>query len=305
MMNFKSYYKTKLKNSVPAPRTPAPEVKLPPPLPRSSSIKINTKAAQPPQQPQQQPQPSQPARPAAISKPTPPADTIVAAPGASRPLNGTSSLLKTGVKLESQSGVLAKRPRPEKGDQVSTPKRPKVEGPSSSFERITALPKKRRIVTLRTSNPKRLAVILGHTKTLSSIPNRTALPSAAPKEQPALGLAKDINALKPARKPLPSGDIVRKPLPMGGSSSSLSSLGGSPTTTSKIFAKHRPPMPGPKAPSKSPSKSQSPSKSATPPVPSQPAAAAAAVAASAPVASARPKIKIIRKPQPTQAPPAP
>lgn len=301
MVNFKSYYKTKLKNAVPvpAPRTPAPEVKLPPPLPRSSSIKINTKAAQPPQ-PQPLSQPFQPARPAAVPKPTPPADTIVAAPGVSRPLNGTNSLLKTGVKLESQSGVLAKRPRPEKGDQASTPKRPKVEGPSSSFERITALPKKRRIVTLRTSNPKRLAVILGHTKTLSSIPSRTALPSAAPKEQPALGLAKDINALKPARKPLPSGDIVRKPLPMGGSSSSLSSLGGSPTTTSKIFAKHRPPMPGPKAPSKSPSKSQSPSKSATPPVPSQPAAAAPA-----PVPSARPKIKIIRKPQPTQAPPAP
>ncbi|KAM0485170.1 hypothetical protein ACHAPX_001151 [Trichoderma viride] len=300
MMNFKSYYKTKLKNAVPAPRTLAPEVKLPPPLPRSSSIKINTKAAQPPQ-PQPLSQPSQPARPAAIPKPMPPADTIVAAPGVSRPLNGTNSLLKTGVKLESQLGVLAKRPRPEKGDQVPTPKRPKVEGPSSSFERITALPKKRRIVTLRTSNPKRLAVILGHTKTLSSVPSRTALPSGAPKEQPALGLAKDINALKPARKPLPSGDIVRKPLPIGGSASSLSSLGSSPT--SKIFAKHRPPMPGPKPPSKSPSKSQSPSKSATPPVPSQPAAAA--TAAPAPVPSARPKIKIIRKPQPTQAPPAP
>lgn len=301
MMNFKSYYKTKLKNAVPAPRTPAPEVKLPPPLPRSSSIKINTKAALPPQ-PLPLSQPSQPARPAAIPKPAPPADTIVAAPGVSRPLNGTNSLLKTGVKLESQSGVLAKRPRPEKGDQVSTPKRPKVEGPSSSFERITALPKKRRIVTLRTSNPKRLAVILGHTKTLSSIPSRTALPSGAPKEQPALGLVKDINALKPARKPLPSGDIVRKPLPMGGSSSSLSSLGSSPT--SKIFAKHRPPMPGPKPHSKSPSKSQSPSKSATPPVPSQPAAAAAPAPAPASVPSARPKIKIIRKPS-TQAPPAP
>lgn len=297
MVNFKSYYKTKLKNSVPAPRTPVPEVKLPPPLPRSSSIKINTKAAQPPAP---APQPSQPARPVTISKPTPPADTIVAAPGVPRPLNGTSSLLKTGVKLESQSGLLAKRPRPEKGDQVSTPKRPKVEQPSSSsFDKITALPKKRRIVTLKTSNPKRLAVILGHTKTLSSIPSRTALPSAAPKEQPALGLAKDINALKPARKPLP-GEIVRKPLPMGGSSSSLSSLPGS-QTTSKIFAKHRPPMPGPKASSKSPSKS--PSKSATPPVASQPAAAAAAT--SAPVPSARPKIKIIRKPQPTQASPAP
>lgn len=296
-MNFKSYYKTKLKNSVPAPRTPVPEVKLPPPLPRSSSIKINTKAAQPPAP---APQPSQPARPVTISKPTPPADTIVAAAGVPRPLNGTSSLLKTGVKLESQSGLLAKRPRPEKGDQVSTPKRPKVEQPSSSsFDKITALPKKRRIVTLKTSNPKRLAVILGHTKTLSSIPSRTALPSAAPKEQPALGLAKDINALKPARKPLP-GEIVRKPLPMGGSSSSLSSLPGS-QTTSKIFAKHRPPMPGPKASSKSPSKS--PSKSATPPVASQPAAAAAAT--SAPVPSARPKIKIIRKPQPTQASPAP
>lgn len=298
MVNFKSYYKTKLKNSVPAPRTPVPEVKLPPPLPRSSSIKINTKAAQPPAP---APQPSQPARPVTISKPTPPADTIVAAAGVPRPLNGTSSLLKTGVKLESQSGLLAKRPRPEKGDQVSTPKRPKVEQPSSSsFDKITALPKKRRIVTLKTSNPKRLAVILGHTKTLSSIPSRTALPSAAPKEQPALGLAKDINALKPARKPLPSGEIVRKPLPMGGSSSSLSSLPGS-QTTSKIFAKHRPPMPGPKASSKSPSKS--PSKSATPPVASQPAAAAAAT--SAPVPSARPKIKIIRKPQPTQASPAP
>lgn len=281
MMNFKSYYKTKLKNSVPPPRPPLPEVKLPPPMPKSSSIKISTKAGQPPP----------PARPTPVPNPAPPSDTIVAASLTSRPINGTGPLSKPIIKSESQPGVLAKRPRPEKGDNVPASKRPKVESQPSNLDKMAgALPKRRRIVTLKTSNPKRLAVILGQSKsasTASTNPSRTALPSAPHKEQNSFGLAKSLNAPKPLRKPLPSGDAVRKPLPTGGSSSSLPA----PQPISKIFAKHRPPMPAPKAPSKSPSKST------TPPEPSQAAAPAA-------VPSARPKIKIIRKSQPAQLPPS-
>lgn len=301
MVNFKSYYKTKLKNAVPPSRPPVPEAKLPPPLPKASSIKINTKAAQPLPSP----------RPTPVSNPTPPSDTIVAASVASRPANSNGVLAKPTIKSEFQAGVLAKRPRPEKGDGVPASKRPKVESQPSNLDKIPgAPPKKRRIVTLKTSNPKRLAVILGESKsasTASAIPGRTALPSAPSKEQNSFGLAKDTNAPKPPRKPLPSGDVVRKPLPTGGSSASLPG-----PTTSKIFAKHRPPMPGPKSQSHSKSPSKSPSKSATPPVPNQTAApaapaataATAAAVAAAAVPTARPKIKIIRKPQPTQPPPS-
>ncbi|EGR47272.1 uncharacterized protein TRIREDRAFT_108950 [Trichoderma reesei QM6a] len=219
IVKFKSYYKTKPKSAAaPPPRPPAPDaIRVPLPAPKPSSIKISTKAAQQ----------LSPSRPAPAPFPTTSSDTIVAA---GRPTNGTGLPPKTTVKPESQSGVLAKRPRPEK-DNVPSSKRPKVEPeqPSNLDKIPAASPKKRRMVTLKTSNPRRLAVILGQTPTPTSksasatptssgILGRTALPSAAPKEQSSSGPVKDTNGPKPPRKPLPSGE-VRKPLPTGGSPS--------------------------------------------------------------------------------------
>lgn len=112
------------------------------------------------------------------------------------------------------SGSVPKRPRPEKDENGSpAPKRPKTETHRSTPKSATpdGVPRKRRMVTLRTSNPKRLALILGQSMSPPP-PNRTALPSLpAYKESSPAG---DSIVAKPIRKPLPSGG-ERKPLPGG------------------------------------------------------------------------------------------
>lgn len=271
---FKSYYKTKPKEPIPQPPPPAPvpapapapvvvpEPKRPIPLPRTSSIKINTHKISTPQRP--------------MSNPPPERDTIVASPVVSvsrQPSVSSSSASKSSRPPEPSSASSAKRPRPEKEEHHPSPapKRPKVE--KSLTSEFGGERKKRRMVTLKTRNPKRLALILGHhPKPIAN--GRTSLPSGNRKESSPASSIKDSITAKPARKPLPSGEQpVRRALPGGPVSSS------------------HPPTPGPKI-----SLSAHSASTPKPKVQSQ--------AASTPTTgSVRPKIKIIRKPHPP--PPAP
>ncbi|KAL3958415.1 hypothetical protein ACCO45_006577 [Purpureocillium lilacinum] len=243
LVHFKSYYRTKPKGSItppPAP-SPAPEVKKPAPLARTSSIKIHTKAATP-------------------RRPSVTLPQITEATPGTLGTNGHS--------------LPAKRARVEKEDSGSpAPKRPKTESQPSSFDGEKPW-KKRRMVTLKTGDPSRLAVLLGQQPSAS--PNgRTALPTKAPKEPSPAG-SKDSITAKPARKPLPSGgDGVRRPLP-NGSGSAMSPPSSQST---------------PKVSLNTNVSSASSSKAGSPPT-------------ATPV-SAKPKIKIIRKPSVPQAQPNP
>ncbi|KAG6009002.1 hypothetical protein E4U43_000073 [Claviceps pusilla] len=317
LVNFKAYYKTKAKDPFPPPPPPPPPPPhaplLPPapapapapappssrpsshppsssssslplsrpqtpsvpsrptPLPRVPSIKINTKPSGTPQR----------------SCPLPPkknnvSETIVAAsapthtPTSAPPrTNGTPSVSRApSASFATPSGPIFKRPRP--GNEQVTPvsKRPKTEassvvngnGNGNGGGRIL---KKRRVVTLKTKNPKRLAVILGVPANTPSSNVRTALPSGAPRESPSgtpSGAVKNSIVAK-ARKPLPTGDLVRKPLP--GTASPVPH----PTPRVSVDAKSTAAAGGA-------------------------AGGAASNAGSATPGSARPKIKIIRKPQP-------
>ncbi|KAM4067279.1 hypothetical protein HRG_001257 [Hirsutella rhossiliensis] len=254
IVNFKSYYKIKPKGAL-SP-LPVQEPKKPIAVPRTSSIKISTKASTP-----QRPSvlPGSAAFPTATAPPSvsqPPKATRATAPRAS----------------ETPSTQSAKRARPEKEDGgTPAPKRPKTESRPVNLEAIKPA-KKRRIVTLKTNNPTRLAVILGQPWGPSP-GGRTALPSGAPKES-APGTAKEVAPAKPARKPLPTGE--RKPLPTGG--------GGASASPQAV------PQPA-KAPANAPVTPAPTSKADSP--------------ASGTQASARPKIKIIRKPAPPPPPPPP
>lgn len=240
ILNFKAHYKTKPKTpiSFPAP----PEAPRPVSLPRTSSIKINTKAASTPQRP----------TPVLIKTES---DTIVAASTSNT--NGVAAKASSGS-LATPASAAPKRPRPDHENGTPVPKRPKTDSSTANGEKQS---KKRCIVTLKTGNPKRLALILGWQQGSSSNV-RTALPTGAPKE-PSPGGVKDSIVSKP-RKPLPSGDVVRKPLP--GSASPV------PHSTPKVSIDTQIATP-------SVGKAGSPPLSGTP-------------------VSARPKIKIIRKPQP-------
>ncbi|KAG6114550.1 hypothetical protein E4U13_003347 [Claviceps humidiphila] len=167
--------------------------------------------------------------------------------------------LHTPASLVTPTASSSKRPHPENDQATPVFKRPKTDPSRPSG------PKKRLMVTLKTRNPKRLAAILGKPLAVasSSSNTRTALPTGAPRE--SLGGALKDSIVAKARKPLPSGDPVRKPLP--GSASP---------------AAHATP------------RMSIDTKTATP-------AAASADRTSYPPStplSARPKIKIIRKPQP-------
>lgn len=227
VVNFRCYYKTQPKGAI-SPEKPAVQ--------RTSSIKINTKAA--------------------AQRPVGAVGAVAAVGVATGTGPGSPASQPTGAATvarvpETPSTASVKRARSEKEDKGSpAPKCHKAESQPSSAEEKAG--KKRRMVTLRTSNPKRLAVILGQQPAASS---RTALPWGAPKE-PSPG-SKD--AAKPARKPLPTGDGPRKPLPNGsGAARPKMSVDTKAASSSKA---------GPATP-----------------------------------VSARPKIKIIRKPQPSPAP---
>ncbi|KAJ4165176.1 hypothetical protein LMH87_006819 [Akanthomyces muscarius] len=255
VVNFKSYYKVKPKVPLPAisaapiapPISNGTEFKKPSLIGRTSSIKISTK-------------PSISGAPRALSKPPIVQDSIVA-----------HSQPQTNGSPASTPGPVAKRPRPEKEEHASpAPKRPKTETPMEA----KGLWKKRRMVTLRTANPSRLAVILGKSQSSTPAPVRTALPGSTRPESSG-----EDTPLK-IRKPLPSGGVVRRPLPTGGASST-------PQQT---------PAPKPKI-----SVSTSSTPSAARPV-STPTPALGGAGSPAPdtpsSASGRPKIKIVRKPQP-------
>lgn len=262
MVSFKSYYKTKPKEPIrlaqpvvqPLPQPPPPEPKRPTPLPRASSIKINTHKTSTPQRPA-----VASAHVAHVQTPTPAptsadADTIVASPALSRQPSvsssstpkpsfisssstpkpsfiSSSSTPKPSFPHESSANSSIKRPRPEKDEHhTPAPKRPKVDKPLGSgipgVER-----KKRRIVTLKTKNPKRLALILGHLPKPSTN-GRTSLPSGMPRDAlrdatTGASVRDSINA-KPVRKPLPTGEQqIRRPLPGGSSSSTHAATHGS------------------------------------------------------------------------------
>ncbi|KFA72323.1 hypothetical protein S40288_02410 [Stachybotrys chartarum IBT 40288] len=234
-MKFKAYYRTTPKRPLAAPMPP-PELKRPVPLPRTSSIKLNTKSSTP----QRTPLPT-----------TAETDTIVASSMAQPP---PAAAVKATPASEAPPIPAPKRPRPEKEEHATpAPKRPKTENKTPSFEG-EKVKKKRRIVNLKVK-PQSLASILGLTvpiKTEGSI--RTALPSKAPKESPPASVRDSITA-KTVRKPLPNGEsAVRKPLPSGGASAS--SLG--PTGSTKPPVKLETSYP----PASSPPSSSTPSSAA-------------------------------------------
>lgn len=260
-MVFKSHYKTKAKEPIAPPpfQPPAPipsvsaEPKRPVAIPRTSSIKINTG-----------PKIAAPQRPSVT---VPNGNDIIVA---STPLPKSSSApsLKPPRPTDGPLGSSVKRPH---SGEASTPapKRPKVElkAPGSAPPGGEKEKKKRRMVTMKVKSRKRLAVILG--KPLPSSTNgRVSLPSGIPRGSPPV--VQDSITAKPARKPLPSGDVVRRPLPTGPSAS-------------------------PPAPSLPPKVTVNTSASPAP-------APKSGSPASATPTSARPKIKIIRKPQPKQPP---
>lgn len=262
---FKSYFKTKPKEAlvIPPPVVPPPiEQKRPAPLPRTSSIKINTHKAATPQRT---------AVPAAAPATGPTSDTIVASPVLQRQPSISSISAKPAVPLDFPSAPPVKRPRPEKEENhTPVPKRPKITKNSSSE---VGDRRKRCIVTLR-ANPKRLAETLARQQGHHSVNGRTSLPSGPARQSSPV--VKDSIVAKPARKPLPTGDSARKPLPGGPSSSQMV------------------PTPGPKNVSHV---------SATPTP--KPKSASPVVATPSNAPPPRPKIKIVRKPQPSAgSPPA-
>jgi transcription initiation factor TFIID subunit 2 len=249
IINFKSHFKTQPKHPISFPSLP--DVPRPAPLPRTSSIKINTTKTSTPQRPSAAPGPVA-APPSASNNGS---DTIVAA---SRAVANGNTAKADLAGIATPTPAVPKRPRPENENGTPVPKRTKIESSAATGDRGS---KKRRVVTLKTANPKRLAVILGLPR--PSPPNaRTALPTGAPKEPSPPGSKDSITAK--ARKPLPSGDVGRRPLP------GTASPGPQSTPKVSIDTKISTPTVG---------NAGNPTASATP-------------------VSARPKIKIIRKPQP-------
>ncbi|KAF7554109.1 hypothetical protein G7046_g6915 [Stylonectria norvegica] len=279
LMAFKSYYKTQPKQPIiqppPPPPPPPPPVvetqipKRPIILGRSSSIKITTHKAPTPQR--------------VIPPPPTPIvnDTIVASPLPRQP--SVALTPKPPRPSEPPSASSAKRPRPDKDENQSpAPKRPKVEKTSSGGD-IGGERWKRRIVTLKTGNPKRLAMILNRGSNSSSH-GRTSLPGAPAKHSPPV--VRDSITAKPARKPLPAGESTRKPLPTG--ESARKPLPGGPsvspsTPASTPVQQHKTTLHA------ATGSSSSPKPRTGTPLPN------GAPASSAPV---RTKIKIIRKPKP-------
>ncbi|OAA62259.1 transcription initiation factor [Cordyceps fumosorosea ARSEF 2679] len=258
LVNFKSYYKIKPNVSLPAvvaAPIPAPilnggaDAKK---LARTPSIKISTK-------------PSISSLPRQSSKPPLVLDSITAI---SQPrANGSPASTPIPV---------AKRPRPDKEEHAPpAPKRPKTGIPGGA----KGVWKKSRIVTLKTSNPKRLAVILGKSLSPSPAPApvRTALPGSSRPESSA-----ESTPLK-IRKPLPSGDVVRRPLP----TSNAASL-QTPAPKPKISVSTGSTPAAVRAVSTPVAASVGAGRSPAPETPSS-------------AVSSRPKIKIIRKPQPPPA----
>jgi transcription initiation factor TFIID subunit 2 len=283
-MTFKSYYKTKPKVPLVLEDTAPAEPPRPPPLAKTSSIKISMKQSGTP-------------RPSAPATPNPVSGIIaVDTPAIQQKSNG---LPKAAGSPNTPSQPLSKRPLSEQDSATATPvaKRtktdmlkaavPKAGTPKPSIPKpSTPKPsspypghsKKSRIVTLTTRHRKQLASILGKSWPPPASSARTALPSGGKKETTP-NESKDSIVVK-ARKPLPSGgDTVRKPLPTGGSS-----MSPPPQQPAKMTVNtHVTPAPA--------------GKSSSPPVGTPTSAA-----------SNRPKIKIIRKPQPqatSQSPPAP
>lgn len=259
-MDFKSFYKTKPKEPYVEP-SPA-EPKRPASLPRAPSIKINTKGSGTP-------------RPS-ISGPSGEGSTVTATPTTRKP-----SINISKPALDTPAASSAKRPLPDKDDSASSvAKRPKTETPTQPNS-LAGHRRKSSIVTLKTSNPKRLALVLGQSSASPGGSARTSLPGMVKREPTPEGVQDSIVA-KPVRKPLPSGgESVRKPLPTGGSSIS-------------------PPPPPPPPPPKmtintNPGAAPATGQAGPPPTPTPGSA------------TGRPKIKIIRKPQPgaSQSPPAP
>lgn len=236
----------------------------------------------PPQRPNVPPPRPSVATPVQSPKPSQPKgerDTIVASPVLSRqPSVSSSSGSKPSWPPEPSSASNTKRSRPDKDEHhTPAPKRPKVEKPFGPESGVPVkVKKKRRMVRFKVT-PHRLAGLMKDQKKPSTN-GRTSLPSGGSRDPPPppSNPRSDSITAKPARKPLPSGDVVRKPLP-GGSASSPQ-----PPPERKISLNaHSNSTPKPK--------SASPATSTPPPgaTPSQ-----------------RPKIKIIRKPHPP-APPAP
>ncbi|KAI1064804.1 hypothetical protein LB507_000822 [Fusarium sp. FIESC RH6] len=290
VLKFKAHYKTKPKEPVvqapslpppvPAATVPTPtEPKRPAPLQKTSSIKINTHKAVPPQRPSVPPQRPSVATPVQSPKPGPikqERDTIVASPVLSRqPSVSSSSGSKPSYPSEPSSVSNIKRPRPDKDEHhTPAPKRPKVEKPFGADSGVKK--KKRRMVRLKVS-PSRLASLMKDQKK-PSINGRTSLPSGNSRDSlPPSNSRSDSITAKPARKPLPSGDAARRPLPGGPAGSPQ------PPPERKISLNaHSSSTPKPK--------SASPAANTPPP--------------GAPPLTQRPKIKIIRKSNPPP-PPAP
>jgi len=290
IVKFKAHYKTKPKEPVvqapslpppvPAATVPVPtEPKRPAPLQKTSSIKINTHKAVPPQRPSVPPQRPSVATPVQSPKPGPTKqerDTIVASPVLSRqPSVSSSSGSKPSWPSEPSSASNIKRPRPDKDEHhTPAPKRPKVEKPFGADSGVKK--KKRRMVRFKVT-PSRLASLMKDQKK-PSINGRASLPSGNSRDSlPPSNSRSDSITAKPARKPLPSGDAARRPLPGGPAGSPQ------PPPERKISLNaHSNSTPKPK--------SASPAANTPPP--------------GAPPLTQRPKIKIIRKSNPPP-PPAP
>ncbi|ATY62572.1 transcription initiation factor [Cordyceps militaris] len=262
LVTFKSYYKIKPKVPLPAMVAAAPaapvsissgsDIKKLPTIGRTPSIKISTK-------------PTFSSIPRQSSKPPILLDSIVAHSQAQA--NGSPA---------SATIQVAKRPRPEKEEHASpAPKRPKTDTPSEAKTQW----KKRRMVTLKTANPKRLAVILGKSLSSSPAPLRTALPGSSAPGSSRRESSTENTPLK-IRKPLPSGDVVRRPLPTG---DAVSSSHHTPASKPKISLSMSS-TPAAMRAASTPSAILGGARSPAPETPSS--------------TTSRPKIKIIRKPQP-------
>ncbi|KAK0391633.1 hypothetical protein NLU13_1132 [Sarocladium strictum] len=270
VMAFKSFYRVQPKTPLIAqpaipPAAPLSAIAEPPrpsPLARTGSIKINTKTSSqrtslPGSADTNTPTPSIPRPPSSIPKTLPPS------------LPATTSI---------------KRAREDSGSPA--PKRPKTE---DLWEIPDDKPRKKsRIVTLRTKDPKRLAVVLN--KTFTPSPARTSLPGSVPRTPL-------VDDSKSARKPLPGGsESVRRPLPGGESSTVRKPLPGADGTrkslpTGSPSSMSPPPPPASSQPAVRVNTSASPAPSSA----SKPSPGVSTPSSAAP---ARKIIKIIRKPQP-------
>lgn len=258
MLNFKSYFKTQPKVPIPSiSSVPTVEPPRPTPIHRTGSIKINTNKLNNPQRT------ALPTASAPKLSPQLENDTIVA----STPLPRQASISMEVIQPSISS--VPKRPRTEDIPIQTPAKRPKVEFKTPSFVEHTPKKQRHRIVTLKTSNPKRLAAILGVPLPTSPLTNgRKPLPgSGTPNGH------RDSISSAPAkiRKPLPTGNPpARKPLP------------GRSTPSASPPAPSRPPT------ESEPQTSPHPPSHATSPAPATPSISGAA----------RTKIKIVRKPPP-------